>query len=422
MAQKSTASDMFLRPDHLIRDEVKMYADTLRRFVNEKVIPHEAEYDDLWDWTERKEQTIVHDLFQELWMDLGLQAAQVPAPFGGHDDRSMVETGAIVLEVARGDHGLAETGFISGWAVASTMLPTPNEAIMKKIADGMLGKEPFVVCSAITEPHGGGAVEDMRLKGSQTKTRARLEGHEWVINGEKLWPSGYREAKAFVVVCAIEGKEYPNNVAQIYVPADVPGVSTGKPYQKMGTATDTNGEIWFENVRVPKENLLHEGEDEVKSLIAKCTIGRAFASSFTVGIMRRAYEILKAYVDSREIAGVPMKDHGAMAYELGKVASDILAAEMVFWNTLERLSNPEVYGPPWDHKQLVAASVMDNVAGEFGSKVLNRCVELMGSYGYAKEGKMEKLLRDAKIGQIVVGGPVLRTLEAARYYFGTETV
>jgi alkylation response protein AidB-like acyl-CoA dehydrogenase len=65
---------------------------------------------------------------------------------------------------------------------------------------------------------------------------------------------------------------------------------------------------------------------------------------------------------------------------------------------------------------------MDNAVGEYGSKVLNRCVELMGSYGYSKEGKMEKLLRDAKIGQIVVGGPVLRTLEAARYYFGTQTV
>jgi alkylation response protein AidB-like acyl-CoA dehydrogenase len=99
-----------------------------------------------------------------------------------------------------------------------------------------------------------------------------------------------------------------------------------------------------------------------------------------------------------------------------------MAAEMVFWGNLERFDNPEVYGPPWDHKQLVAASVMDNVAGECGSKVLNRCVELMGSYGYAKEGKMEKLLRDAKIGQIVVGGPVLRTLEAARYYFGTQAV
>ena len=422
MAEKTTARDMFLRPDHLIRDEVKMYADTLRKFVNEKVLPHEDEFDDLWDWTERK-NTIVHDIFKELWIDHGLQAAQVPAPYGGYDDRTMVETAALVLEVARGDHGLAETGFISGWAVASTMLPTPNEAIMKKIADGMLKKEPYVICSAISEPHGGGAVEDiMGLKGAQTRTRARLEGNDWVINGEKLWPSGYREAKAFVVVCAIEGRKFPDNIAQIWVDTDTPGVSTGKPYRKMGTSIDTNGEIWFENVRVPKENLLHGGQDEVNSMLAKETIGRAMAGSFTLGIMRRAYEVIKAYVDGREIGGMPMKNHGAMAHELGQVASDILAAEMVFWGTLERFDNPEAYGPPWDHKQLVAASVMDNAVGEYGSKVLNRCVELMGSYGYSKEGKMEKLLRDAKIGQIVVGGPVLRTLEAARYYFGTQTV
>jgi alkylation response protein AidB-like acyl-CoA dehydrogenase len=422
MAEKITARDMFLRPDHLIRDEVKMYADTLRKFVNERVLPHEAEFDDLWDWTERKERTIVHELFKELWIDLGLQQACVPIPYGGYDDRSMVETGALVIEVARGDHGLAETGFISSWAVASTMIPTPNEAVMEKIKAGMLGKEPFVICSAITEPHGGGAVEDMRLKGAETKTKARLVGKEWVINGEKLWPSGGREAKAFVVVCAIEGAKFPNNVAQIYVPVDAPGVSTGKPYRKMGTATDTNGEIWFENVKVPKENLLHGGEDEVKSLLAKCTIGRAFASAFSIGITRRAYEIFKAYVDSREIGGMPMKDHGAIAYNLGEIASDILSAEMMFWNTLERLDHPEVYGPPWDHKQLVTASAMDNKATETGCRVLNRCVELMGSYGYATEGKMEKLLRDAKVSQIVVGGGVLRTIEAARYYFGTEGV
>jgi len=422
MTEKITARDMFLRPDHLIRDEVKMYCETLRKFVNKRVLPHEGEFDALWDWTERKEDTIVKQLFKELWIDMGLQQAQVPPPYGGTGDWSTVETGAIVLEVARGDHGLAETGFISSWAVASTMLPTPNDAVMKKIAAGLLGKEPFVICSAITEPHGGGSVEDMRLQGAQTKTRARLVGDEWVINGHKLWPSGGREAKAFVVVCAIEGKKFPNNIAQIYVPADAPGVSTSKPYQKMGTATDTNGDIWFENVRVPKENLLHGGEDEVNSLLAKCTIGRAMASSFSIGIARRAYELLKSYVDSREIAGMPMKDHGAIAYKLGLIASDMLAAEMMFWNTLERLDHPEVYGPPWDYKQLVTASVMDNVATEIGSKVINHCVELMGSYGYSAEGKMEKLLRDVKVCQIVVGGDVLRTLEAARYYFGTQAV
>jgi alkylation response protein AidB-like acyl-CoA dehydrogenase len=414
--------ETFWRPDHLIRDEVKIFCDAVRDFVNREVLPHEDEFDDYWDWTERKERTFVEDIFKKLLIDLGLQKTFVPPKYGGTGDWSMVETGAVVIEVARGDHGLAETGFISSWAVASAMLPTPNDYIMKQMAEWLCGDEPFIICNAITEPHGGGAIEDMRLMGSQIRTTARLEGDEWVINGHKLWPSAFREAKAYLVVCRIEGEKFPNNIAQILVPANTPGVTTSKPYRKMGTALDTNGDIWFDDVRVPKENRLHEGMDEVKSLIAKETIGRCMASAFAIGITRRAFEILKSYVDSREIAGKPMKEHGLIVHELGQIISDMQTAESIFWYTLQRLDHPEVYGPPWDHKQLATASLCQNIATEHSWLAVNRALELMGSHGYSKEGKIEKLLRDLKVTQIVVGGQMLRLLEAVRYYFGTKTI
>ncbi len=71
---------------------------------------------------------------------------------------------------------------------------------------------------------------------------------------------------------------------------------------------------------------------------------------------------------------------------------------------------------------MALASAVQNIVGELGWDTLSRAMELMGSYGYSREGRMEKLLRDLKIGQIVVGGPILRLIEIARYYFGTETV
>jgi len=422
MNEKARGLDDFLRPDHLIREEIKAYCNTLRKFVDAEVLPHETEFDEYWDWTERKEQTFVAGLFKKLLIDLGLQKGFVPPPYGGTGDWSMVESGAIITEVARGDHGLAESAFLSSWLVASTMLPKPNDGLMKKIAEWLLADEVCPMCNAITEPHGGGAVEDMRLKGSQVRTKARLEGDQWVINGHKLWPSAFREAKAFLVICAVEGEQFPNNIGQFIVPAGTQGTAVSKPYEKMGTAIDTNGDIWFDNVRVPREYRLHEGEDEVLSLLAKETIGRAFVSAFAVGIMRRAYEVLKFYVDNREIGGMPMKEHGAIVHELGQIASDMLCAESFLWNTLIRLDHPEAYGPPWDHKQLATASITQNVVTECVWKVVNRALELMGSYGYAKEGRMEKLLRDVKIAQIVVGGQVLRLVEGARYYFGTESV
>lgn len=415
--------DDFLRPDHLISEEIRLYCQTLRRFVDNEVLPHAEEIDDYWDWTERKEQTFVHDLWRKLLIDLGLQKSFMPPDFGGTGGGSTIEVAATIQEVARGDYGLASTGFISPWSIAAISIPKPNEFLLKTFAPLLLGDEVFIIASAITEPHAGGSVEDVKLKGAQIHTRARLEGNEWILNGHKLWPSGFREAKWFRVLCSVEGEEFPKNIAQIFVPADAPGVSTSKPYRKMGAAIDTNGDIWFENVRVPKENRAQpDPEDDIKSILANITIGRLTSAAFPLGIMKRAYEVLRDYVENRQIAGRPMKEHGAIAPELGRIAQNILAAEGFFYSAAARMDHADAYGFPWEAKSVALASAVQNIVGELGWDTVSRAMELMGSYGYSREGRMEKLLRDLKIGQIVVGGPILRLIEIARYYFGTETV
>ncbi len=420
-AAEARGVDDFVKPDHLISPETKMFVQTLRRFVDTEILPHEAELDEYWDWSERQ-HNFVHDIWKKLFIDLGLQKSFVPPEFGGSGGASTVDMLTMVEELSRGDYGAATTGFITPWSIAALTIPKPNEVLLKKFAPMLCGDKEYVICSAITEPHAGGSVEDMRLKGSQIRTRARLEGDEWVINGHKLWPSAYREAKLFRVLCVVEGQEFPN-LAQIFVPVDTPGVATSKPYRKMGTSIDTNGDIWFDNVKVPKENRAHEDpEDELKSVIANVTIGRLTSAAFPMGIMKRAYEILKAYVNNREIAGRPMKEHGSIVHELGQIAKDIMAAEAFLYYVGDRMDRPEIYGFPWEPKILAAASAVQNTVADLGWAVVNRCLELMGSYGYSREGKMEKLVRDLKITQIVVGGPILRLVELSRYYFGTETI
>ena len=280
-----------------------------------------------------------------------------------------------------------------------------------------------MICSAITEPHAGGSVEDTRLKGSQIRTRARLEGDEWVINGHKLWPSAFREATMYRVLCVVEGEEYPRNIAQIFVPAETPGLETSKPYQKMGASADTNGDIWFDNVRVPKENRAQpDPEDDLLSVKANIALGRFGSAAFPMGIMKRAYEVFKSYVDNREIAGMPMKEHGVVVNELGRMALDLLEAEAFLYYVADRLDHPEVYGFPWELKTLAMTSACQVRVSDLGWSVVNRAIEMMGSYGYSKEGKIEKLMRDLKITQTVVGGQLLRLTELARYFFGTETI
>ncbi len=420
---KSNGVNDFLRPNHLISPEAQMYCKALREFINKEIIPVEDQFDEYWDWSERGGDTMIDAIWHKLLIDMELQHSFIPPEFGGSGGPSLVDACALVSEVSRGDFGLACSGFISSWAIAGLMLPKVNEPLLKKIADYMCGNKVYMICSAITEPHSGGSVEDHRMKGAGIQTTARLEGDQWVIDGHKLWPSAYREAKMFRVLCRVEGAEAPYNLAQIFVPADTPGLSTSKPYQKMGSSIDTNGDIWFNNVRVPVEARAQQDPvDDYTSVMASVTIGRLTSSAFPMGVMKRAYELIKAYVDIRIIAGKPMREHGVVVHELGTIAKDILTAEAMLYSVAARFDNPDVYGFPWDLKNQALASACQNTVAGLGISVVNRAMDLMGSYGYSKDGKMEKLLRDIKITNIIVGGPLLRLTELSRCYFGTQTV
>ena len=366
---------------------------------------------------------MIHDIIKTLYVDFGIQKMLFPQELGGLGGGSFTDSYALVEELARGDLGICTEAFMNVWGIMPIAPPTPNEVLLKKFAPQMCGDKVFQVCSCVTEPHGGGAVEDFRLRGSQTKTRARLEKNEWVINGHKLWASGFREADLYRVICSIEGKSFPENIAQIYVPANTPGVSRSKPYRKMGCSTDTNGDVWFDDVRVPVENRAHEDpREDLKSLIVNLTPGRLASVPMTLGIMKRAYEILKQHVDAREIAGMPMKDHGVIVHELGQIAEDILTVEAYLYAVAARLDLPEVYGPPWEYKNYALVAAVKKTAGDIGFRMVNRALELMGSHGYSREGRLEKLLRDMKITQIWVGGPLLYLTDLSRYYFNTEAL
>lgn len=108
--------DDFARPDHLISDEVKTFCKVLRKFIDNELLPHEDELDDYWDWTER-EHTFVHDLIKKLLIDMGVQKSFVPPEYGGTGGGSLVEAGAVAMEIGRGDLGFADSALIGSWAI-----------------------------------------------------------------------------------------------------------------------------------------------------------------------------------------------------------------------------------------------------------------------------------------------------------------
>ena len=157
-------------------------------------------------------------------------------------------------EIARADSGLATAATCSVWAMTPVMPPRENRHLMELFTPKFLSTDEWYVGSAaITDARSGSDVENIDGTGGRyVATTAHLDGDEWVVNGHKLWPTNSGGlADVFAVFCTTDPAGGPDAFAIIYVPADTPGVTQGKPYQKAGMAGDWNGDVWFDHVRVP---------------------------------------------------------------------------------------------------------------------------------------------------------------------------
>ncbi len=134
--------------------------------------------------------------------------------------------GATIQEVARGDYALASTGFISPWSIAALAIPTPNEVLLKKFAPLLCGDEVFIIASAITEPHAGESVEDVRLKGTQIRMKPRLGQGTNRDQRAQSTALGFRETKSFSVLCVVEEEEFPGNQGPYLYSFPPPGAAS----------------------------------------------------------------------------------------------------------------------------------------------------------------------------------------------------
>jgi alkylation response protein AidB-like acyl-CoA dehydrogenase len=185
---------------------------------------------------------------------LGIQKRGFSPDYGGRGIRSGPTVCAISEEISRGDSGLSLHTLIIPWCLAAAM-GARNKLLMDKFIPLFCEDTPRCGCMAITEPAGGCNIEDAAEHARTLRTRAKLEGDQWVINGEKMWPSGASIADLYCVVCTTDPNMKEEGFALIYVPKDTPGLSFGKPEEKMGMkVTDINTAIHFDNVKVPKES------------------------------------------------------------------------------------------------------------------------------------------------------------------------
>lgn len=398
----------------------------VRRWAEREVLPVRRRFDE--DWREHK---LVEPALRRLMGELGLQRALFPESLGGWglgaSQSAASATMRLLEEVARADSGIAVAVGVTFWPLLMICRPPHvNARLCAELAPLFCGtSELRLAANAMTEPQGGADIENLDLLGGSTlTTSARLEGGEWVIRGHKLWPTNTGGAASLLgVVCSTRpGSRDPRDFAFILVPADRPGVVQGGPYQKAGMAADRNGDVWFEDVRVPAwYRACGPGEDFrwFKEVVAFGNLGSV---AFVSGVLQDAHELARALAGRVRWGARPLRENDAAAAVLADLASTAEAVRIAGYQLARALDRGDLYGEATSESIVARGRALKYQACDRGLDVLARTIELFEGLGVERGSDLEKHWRDLEIVKLWMGGKQLCQMETARYFFGCETL
>jgi len=418
--------DDFTRPLEYLNPFTQSLASIVRTWADKEVIPYRRQFDEDWE-----EHNLIYPPGRKLMAELGLQRLLFPEDLGGmgfgESDYAFSNMYILGEEMSRADSGLAVALGVTLWPLMSIALkPHTNRRLLEEFAP-LYSNTTEMISGALcmTEPQGGSDIENVEfIKGSTIRTTAVRDGDEWVINGHKLWPSNTGGiADLMGVVCTTNpGSRDPDDVALIFVPNETPGVTQSGPYEKAGMACDKNGDIWYENVRVPLWYRAHDPGKDALFFLDLISIANGITLSFTTGMMMNVYERLVDFVNSRRFHGKPLKENDAVAGVLADYAATLEALRVLGYQAARMLDRSDLYGERWSPEMMAKMRSYRYFTMDRCIDVMGKVMNLMEAFGSDRDWDVEKHWRDIKMNQLWLGGKQLCQVEAARWFFNCETL
>ena len=294
-----------------------------------------------------------------------------------------------IEELSWGCPGLASSILVNFFPTMYSLLAGNTE--MAKHCEGRLG------CWAITEPdHGTDMLGGMEGASPTEQTYgrpnciARIEADKVIINGQKsAWVSGASVAEVVALYTHVEQNGKPTPGISIIVDLDSPGVSRGKPLEKMGLRGLNQGEIFFENVEVPLTHILAGSENYESFVDATLTEANPHVAGIAMGSARAAYEYALAYAHERKAGGVPIIQHQNVRYRLFHIFRKVEMARAMLLRCI-------TYNATAAKPALQASSAAKVSVTQLAFEVANESLQIFGGNGMTKEYPMEKLVRDTR--------------------------
>ena len=374
-------------PDFSLTPEQESLRDLARKFARTEMAPHAAEC----DRTARFPEEIYRKAYE-----LGLMNLNVPAEHGG-SGLGPLEQCLIVEELAYGCAGMTTSIIANCLALEPIILAgTPEQK--QRILDPFCAQYQLA-SFALTEPSGGSDAGSVH-------TRARKDGDQYVLDGEKCFITNAPHAALYTVFASTDPDRKHRGVTAFVVPRSAKGVQPGKDEEKMGHRASSTGTVRFEGVRVPVSDRL--GEEGEGFTLAMRTLDqtRTPIGALATGIAQAALDHAAAYSLKRETFGKPIAEHQAIQIKLANMVQAVHAARLLTWHAAWTIGT--------GGKGTLESSIAKCFASDAALHVADEAIQTFGGYGYMKEYPVEKLLRDAKLTQIYEGANEIQRTVIAR--------
>ncbi len=362
-----------------------------REFAEKEMKPKAAKYDEGHEFPE--------DVMKKAF-EAGFLTCTIPAEYGG-GGLSDLDTVIISEELAAGCAGMYTTMMVNALAYTPIILFGTDEQ-KKKFLTPQTEKMSFA-SFCLTEREAGSDA------GAQ-KTTAKKVGSEYVINGSKCFISNAGIASLYTVFANSKPEKGIRGISAFIVPRETPGITIGKVEDKMGHRASNTAEIFFEDVKIPEENIL--AKEGLGFIIAMKTLDktRAPVGAAGVGVAKAALQYAIEYAKTRVQFGKPIALFQHIGFKIAQMAMEINAARHLVWHAAWLLDE----GKPSGKESAMAKAFGSDVA----MKVTTEALQILGGYGYMKDYPMEKLMRDAKLLQIYEGTNEIQRMIISREVIG----
>jgi alkylation response protein AidB-like acyl-CoA dehydrogenase len=372
----------------MLTEEQVLARDMARDFARRELAPRAAE------WS--RERRVPHDVLAEMGA-LGLMGMCVPEEWGGAGV-DFVAYALALQEIAAGDGGVSTVMSVNKSPVCAALLeygsPAQKERYLKPLARG-----EAIGCFLLTEPQAGSDASALR-------TRARLAGNKWVLNGTKQFITSGRTAKIAMIFAVTDPAAGKKGITCFLTPTDAPGFRVARVEDKLGQHSSDTCQIALEDLEVAPEDILGEPGQGYRVALANLSTGRIGIAAQAVGMARAAYEAALDYARQREAFGKPIVEHQAVAFRLADMATELEAAHRMTLHAAALKAQGA--------SCLREASMAKLYASEMAERVCSAAIQVHGGYGYLADCPVERIWRDVRVTQIYEGTSDVQKLVIVR--------